>query len=200
VLIAHPDFSARIEALVGELERATDAEIVVVAARRSGGYRDIPWLAGAMGALLALGVVLYSPLSFSEATTPVYLLATGALCAWFSARSDALLRRLTRAARRRRQVEQAARAAFVEEAVHGTRGRSGILVYVSEAERLAVLVRDLGLDGRVPRAAWNGLDLGVADLEDLLVLLRAVGAVLAAHLPATADNPNEIPDAPRVRS
>jgi uncharacterized membrane protein len=40
----------------------------------------------------------------------------------------------------------------------------------------------------------------VADLEDLLVLLRAVGAVLAAHLPATADNPNEIPDAPRVRS
>lgn len=200
MILAHPDFSARVEALVGEIERDTDAEIVVVAARRSGDYRDVPWLAGAVGALCALAVLLYSPLSFSDATTPAYVLAFGALFAWVAHRSDALLRLMTRPRRRLRQVEEVARATFVEEAVHGTRARTGVLIYVSESERRAALVRDLGLDGRVPGAAWNALDLAVTDLDGLVALMRAVGAVLAEHVPATADNPNEIPDAPRVRS
>lgn len=199
MLLSHPDFSARIETLVAEIERSTDAELVVVAARRSGSYRDLGLLAGVAVALVALGGLLFAPLEFHPLSVPIYVLGVGALAAWTVGRSPALLRRLARPARCRRQVEDAARVAFVEEAVHGTRARTGILVYVSEAERRCALVRDLGLDGRIPGAAWTRLDLGVHDLASFEALLRAVGAVLAAHLPARADNPNELPDAPRVR-
>ena len=39
-----------------------------------------------------------------------------------------------------------------------------------------------------------------ARLEDLEATLRGIGAVLAEHVPASDENPNEIPNAPRVRS
>ena len=191
--------SQRIEALVGELERATEAEIVVVVARRSGSYRDVPLLVGAGVALLVLLLVLHLPVTFHPLTLPVHVLLPALLAGWLAGRSDALLRAFTGAARRRTQVEEAARAAFVEEAVHGTRSRSGLLIYASEAEQRAAIVRDLGLDGRIPGAAWSGLTLELRDLAGLEALLRAVGAILAERLPARGENPNEIPDAPRVR-
>jgi putative membrane protein len=42
-------------------------------------------------------------------------------------------------------VHRAARATFVERGVHGTRERSGLLVYVSWLEQQVALVPDLGL-------------------------------------------------------
>ena len=200
MIVSHPDFVSHIEALVGELESSTDAEIVVVAARRSGSYRDVRLACAAGIDVAALLFLLYAPLSFHPASIPLYLLLLGLGAWWLAGRSPALTRALTRKGRREGQVIQAARAAFVEEAVHGTRGRTGVLVYLSELEQRLVLVRDLGLDGKAPGSAWNGLDLRASSLEELEGSLRAIGAVLAEHVPASEDNPNEIPNAPRVRS
>jgi len=199
VIHRHPDFASSIEALVGELEQGTDAEIVVVAATRSGSYRDVALLAGAAVAVLALLFLLYSPLDFHPLSVPIYLLGLAGLASWLVQRSPAALRLLTRARRRRRQAEQAARACFVEEAVHGTRRRVGLLVYLSELEQQVVLLRDLGLDGAIPAAAWNSLQLQPGSLAELEALLRSVGTILADKLPSTGDK-NEIPNAPRVRS
>ncbi len=200
MIISHPDFVSRIEALVGELEESTDAEIVVVAAKRSGSYRDVSVASAAGFALVTLLFLLYSPLSFHLFTIPLYLLLLGVGAWWITDRSHAALRLLTRPGRRESQVLEAARAAFVEEAVHGTRSRTGVLVYASELERLVVTVRDLGLDGLVPKSAWHGVAMKAARLEDLEATLRGIGAVLAEHVPASDENPNEIPNAPRVRS
>ncbi len=200
MIIDHPDFGSRIEALVGELEQHTQAEIVVVAARRSGSYRDVRWAVACGAALVTLFAVVFSPIDFHPLNLPVFMGAAGWLAWWLAGRSPALLRGLTGARRREAQLLEAARACFVEEVVHGTRDRTGLLVYVSELERRALLLRDLGIDGAVPGAAWNGMDLGVRDLAGLEALMKAAGAVLAEHLPAGEDNPNEIPNAPRVRS
>ncbi len=200
MIIDHPEFGPRIEALVGELERDTQAEIVVIAARRSGTYRDVRIGCAAVLALAVLLFLLYSPLQFHPLSVPVYLAVLAGLGWWLGGRSAAVARVLSRAPRREAQVLEAAKATFVEVAVHGTRDRSGVLVYVSELEDRAVVLRDLGVDGHVPGAAWNELDLAVGGLDQLEALLRAVGAVLAEHWPAGEDNPNEIPNAPRVRS
>jgi len=200
VIIDHPEFDTRIERLVGELEQHTQAEIVVVAARRSGAYADVQWLVAAVVALFTLLAVVYSPVDFHPLNLPLLMLALGAGAWWGSARLPGLTRALTRARRREAQVLEAAKATFVEVAVHGTRGRTGLLVYVSELEGRAALIRDLGLDGRVPGAAWTGLELSVRSLDELERVLRDAGAALAEHLPAEDDNPNEIPNAPRVRS
>ena len=199
MIIDHPDFGPRIEALVAELEQSTQAEIVVVAARRSGSYRDVKLGAASGLGIAALLFLLYSPIDFHPVTIPIYLLVLATLGWWVTGRSPAIVRALTRRPRRQAQVQAAAREAFVEEAVHGTRGRTGLLVYLSELERDVVLVRDLGLDGHIPGAAWNGLSLAAETLDDLEALLRSAGAILSEHLPATEDNPNEIPNAPRVR-
>ena len=115
-------------------------------------------------------------------------------------RWDGLLRRLVPASRRHAQVEVAARSAYLEEAVHGTRRRTGILVYLSDLEREVYLLPDPALEGRIPGSAWTHLDLRPTSLDGFLATLEALGKVLAAHIPPIeGDNPNEIPDAPRVR-
>jgi putative membrane protein len=193
-------FTDAVEHLVGEVEARTDAEVVVVVAARSGSYRDVAWLTAGATAFLVLLFLLFSPWSFAPRWIPLDLLLVGVATGWIALRAPALPRVFTRRARRRAQVEAAARSAFVEEAVHGTRRGTGILVYLSLLEGEVCLLRDLPLDGRIPPAGWSGLDLAPRDLDGFLALLGAVGRVLEAHVPPLeGDNPNEIANAPRVR-
>lgn len=199
-------FSEAVEAAVGRLEDQTDAEVVVVAAPRSGSYRDIATAFGAGMAWIVLLIVLFSPFHFNPTWIPLELPIIGIIGTWVAHKRPGLLRLLTSKRRRRRQVEHAADAVFHEEVVHGTRNRTGLLIYVSALEDRVVLRPDLGLDARVPGAEWNGLRWGDRadphaphDLEHFLAGLEAVGTILAQHVPASGDNPNEIPDAPRIR-
>ena len=56
------------------------------------------------------------------------------------------------------------------------------------------------LDARIPRANWNRIQWDASDLDSFIEGLRGCGEVLAAGCPALEDNPNEIPNAPRIRS
>jgi putative membrane protein len=192
------NLAPRIEALVTELEKSTNAEIVVVAAPRSGAYRDVVFLAAGLGGLLVLAISAWSPLPFSAAWLPLDFLLASLLVGWIIQSLPQALRALTSQARRRRQVLEAASHAFLGEAVHGTRGRTGVLVYLSALEGEVVVLRDLGLDGQVPGAEWNLVPSRAENLGDLLEVLRSVGRVLAAHVPPLDDNPDEIPNAPRI--
>lgn len=189
------------------LEVHTDAELVVVASPRSGSYRDVALLAGAGAAWACLVFVLFSPWSFSGTWLPLELPLIGAATAWMVHRSPRLLRLLSSQERLHRQVSLAAAEAFHTEAVHGTRGRTGVLVYLSGLEDRVVIVPDAGIEAVVPGATWNDLRWGDGsdpaaphDLEHFLSGLDQVGAVLAAAVPATDDNPDEISNAPRLRT
>jgi len=199
-------FMDSVTAAVARIEETTDAEIVVVAASRSDDYRVVSLLAGGLAAWVGLVFVLFSPLHFSGTWMPLELPLLAALVAWLVDRSPALHRRLVPAARLETAVAQAAAAAFHDEAVHGTRHRTGVLVYVSALEDRVVVLPDGGIEARVPGGAWNALRWGAGpdprapgDLPHFIAGLEAAGRILAEHVPATGDNPNEIPDAPRVR-
>ncbi len=193
-------FSSAVERLVREIESRTDAELVVVAAPRSGAYRDVAWLVAGIVTFLVLVFLLVSPWSFGPHWIPLDLLVVAVASGWIALRVPALPRLLTSRARRRAQVEAAARAVFVEEAVHGTRRGTGLLCYLSLLEGEVHLVRDLPLDGRIPPSAWTGLDLAPRDLDGFLELVRGVGRILETHVPPLeGDNPDEIANAPRVR-
>lgn len=199
-------FVDAVSAAVAEIEETTDAELVVVAAGRSGRYGVFAALVGVLVAWLALLFLLFSPFHFSGVWMPLELPLVGGVAAWAAHRSPALLRLLVPKARQRAAVDRAAAAAFHEEAVHGTRNRTGVLIYVSALEDRVVVLPDGGIDARVPRGEWNALrwggkadPLAPGDLAHFLDGLRAAGTVLARHVPALGDNPNEIPDAPRVR-
>jgi len=201
-----PRFVRDVEETVRTIEKTTAAEIVVVAAPRSGSYRDLAVIFGAIvgwGVLLAL---LFVPLVFQPFWVAVELPLVSAGAAWVAHRSPRLLRLLTTESRRKKHVEDAARLAFHEEAVHGTRGRTGVLVYLSLLEDRVVVLVDAGIEARIPGAAWHSLRWGRAadparpgDLVQFLQGLRAAGRILAEYLPAAADDDNEISDAPRIR-
>lgn len=200
-------FAEAVEAAVTDIESRTAAELIVVAAPRSGSYRDVAILFGCACAWLLLLAVLFSPWHFDPTWIPLELPLVGAATGWVAHRSPGLLRRLVTRSRRERQVQHAAEAAFHQEVVHGTRQRTGLLIYVSALEDRVLVMPDLGLDARIPGAEWNAIRWGQDadpraphDLEHFLAGLRAVGDVLAARLPPTDDNPDEIANAPRIRS
>ncbi|MCB9764913.1 MAG: hypothetical protein H6739_34370 [Alphaproteobacteria bacterium] len=193
-------FAEAVETAVTRLETLTDAELVVVAAPRSGSYRDVVAISAGVVSFVFLLLAVYSPWAFSPLWLPLDLAVVGGLTAWVVARAPGLTRRLVSARRRKAQVDDAAAAAFVQEQVHGTRNRTGVLIYVSALEAEVRVLPDHGLDGRVPRGEWNRIRWHATALDPFLKGLEQVGDVLARHVPPVeGDNPDEIPNAPRVR-
>lgn len=195
-------FSEAVAAAVTEIERTTDAEIVVVAAARSGSYADVSARAASVVSLVAAGLLIVLPWHLA----PGFFLLDLALVWWLAER---LLRRpvpvraLTRASRRLTQVREAAQREFLQEAVHGTPHRSGVLVYVSALEDEVELLPDLGVQGRIPAAELAEIraQLRAHDLDAFLAGLTALGALLSARVPHHAGSDAfDLPNAPRVLS
>lgn len=192
-------FSEAIERAVGEIEAKTDAEVVVVTAPRSGSYADLAALGAGACAWVVLAFLIWSPILFDDWAFPVEVLGAGAI-AWWGLRRDPRLARFARPARRRQQVREAALAAFTQENVHATVGRTGVLVYISVAEGLVEIVPDHGLLGRIPGAIWNNLVIDGRTLEGVVSGLRTLGDLLATHVPVTPGDRDELPNAPVVRA
>ncbi len=195
-------FTTAVAATVAEIERATDAEIIVVHAGTSGGYPDVPLLAGIGAGLVGLIVLLFLPFDFAPWSVPAVVAGLGIAGGAAGGRFEELTRRLTSVARRRAQVTQAAAAAFHREAVAGTRNRTGVLLYASRLERLLVIIPDSGVTRAIAPGELYGVMGGEVtplppSTEGFVAAVRTLGVLLAARLPATHDNPNELPDEPR---
>ena len=200
-------FSAAVSAVVAEVERSTSAEIVVVAASRSRSYAGFSAVFGAAAAWLGLAFVLWSPLEFSGMWLPMELPLVGLGVAWLVHNTPTVLRWAVPSTMQRQAVERAAAGAFVEESVHGTRARTGVLVYLSALEDRVVVLADGGVEALVAPAVLNQIRWGTdtdraqpGTLDHFLSGLRALGGRLSEALPADPDdNPDELPDAPRIR-
>ena len=98
-------------------------------------------------------------------------------------------------------VREAAYATFVERGVHGTRDRTGLLIYIAARERMVELVGDVALVdafGIETLAAWAGtLEARLAQgPEAFSKQLRELAPELAKKLPRKADDTNELGNAP----
>jgi putative membrane protein len=110
-------------------------------------------------------------------------------------------RAFTRRGTRRQRVETAARATFVERRVHGTSGRTGILLYVSVLEREAVFVVDVGVEALAATDAWRQaageIEAAVRRGEDGTAVaerIRELAVLLSPALARDAADVDELPD------
>lgn len=209
----------RVSRAVCKAERETDGEIVTVVSARSDKYHDVGLHYAVLAMLLvplALGALPQSWMDWATGVllgwnaepnraqvmlflfvkmTAVFLIVRFVL-AWFPLRMA-----LTPGATKSRRVHRRAVELFRAGCEMKTRGRTGILIYLSLAERRAEIVADQAIAGQVDATAWGEAMAVLVDEvkagrpgEGLALAVERVGAVLARILPPTLDNPNELPD------
>lgn len=192
-----------LSACVKEIETRTDAELVLVIRARSGPYRQADYLFGALLAFAGLIFLLFSPVNFHPTWVFIDVVLLFVLGAFLSSRSNSIRRLLTSSKLRAQLVRTSAAAMFYEAGIANTRAETGVLVYLSLFERRLELLADRGVLTAVPALEWNEqlFELHEAgrlgDAQLLEEALHAMSELLAKHLPATGENPNELADAPR---
>jgi putative membrane protein len=188
---------------VKEIENATDAELVIVVRRVSGSYAQADYLFGFLLALLVLLFLLFSPFDFHTYWVPIDVILLFVGGAFISSRSNFLRRTFTSEKFRAKTVRTAAAAMFYEAGIANTNAEMGLLIYLSLLERKLELIADRGVLKKVPAQDWNhelhelnavGRKPNPSDFQAALVRF---GRLLAANVPATGENPNELPDMPR---
>jgi putative membrane protein len=105
-------------------------------------------------------------------------------------------RSIKRARAHRRAMEQ-----FVAQNLHTTEGRTGVLIFISLAERHAEIIADAGIEARVPKGTWQTIvtELTAAftagqHTDGFVAAIAAVGEHLATHFPPGSFDSNELPD------
>jgi putative membrane protein len=191
---------------VESIESQSAAEVVIAVRAKSGSLLHTDLLAGCLGAALTLGFLLFSPYTFSLEAILFDTLLFGAFSAWLASRWPALRFRLTPHSLAEESVQRAARAEFFDSHIADTRGRTGILVYVSQTERAAEVLADSGVRNAVDVAAWEAcvrrIQQVVAERQDGLLLAQAVRELtplLATCLPRQADDIDELGNAVLTR-
>jgi putative membrane protein len=197
------DTKARAAEAVKAIEARTSAEVVIAVHARSGDYSHTDYLVGFALSFVTLVAMLYLPQEFPLETFPpgsaVSFLVGALVC-----RSVPALRRvLSGRAPREKNVRTAARAAFVDLGISRTRGRTGLLVFVSLFERQVEVVPDTGVDPAALGPEWiqalAGLNAALARSSDPAPFFQALHALtppLERVLPRAQDDVNELPDAP----
>jgi uncharacterized membrane protein len=143
---------------VRAVEERSAAEVVILVRERSGPYLHASLLSGAIAAYLTLWFQLFSPWEYSLLLIQLAPAVAGTAIGLLTSVLPDLQRLLTPGHIRESYVRTKARAAFHDHGVADTRGRTGILVYVSRLEREAEVLADRGVampsrrrPGRRPR-------------------------------------------------
>ncbi|TXC71697.1 hypothetical protein FSB78_12635 [Sphingomonas ginsenosidivorax] len=207
----------RVTAAVRAAERDTDGEIVTIVAAGSDRYHDVslhyavlamllvpallafrpgiadsiyarfdPWDQAPVGALFGIALILM---------VLVFLLVRLMLA------SDALRIAVSPGPTKTRRVRRRALVLFRAGAEKRTRASTGVLLYLSIAERRAEIIADAAIHSRVPNETWGeamaAVLAGVRDdrpgdgMADAVV---RIGLVLTEHFPRSGKPVNELPD------
>jgi putative membrane protein len=194
-----------IGATIHEIEAQTNAEIVVAVRGRSGPYRHADYIFGAIVALVGLLFVLFSPFDFHTYWIPFDVIALFVAGAFVSSRGDWIRRLLTTSKFRAQAARTGAAAMFYEAGIANTSAENGLLIYLSLLERQMEVIADRGILKVIPALKWNHAVFELknvaqdADPDKLIAALREVGTLLAEHMPATGENPNELADGPSIQ-
>lgn len=198
------DASEAIANTVREIEKQTDAELVIVVRGRSGSYRHADYLCGALLAFVGLLFFLFSPYIIHERWVPIEVIILFALGTFLCSRWPFLRRLLTSTKFRANAARQGAAAMFYEAGIANTKAENGLLIYASLLEQQIEIIADRGVLKAMPPLEWNTSIHELKSLatncepDKLIASLKNLGRVLAAHMPATGENPNELVDGPRI--
>jgi putative membrane protein len=197
----------------------SDGEIVTIVAPRSDAYHDVGLHYAVLGMVLVPVALALLPqatvdwglglfLGWNETAARGLLmtllfvkLAAVFLIIRYALAYMPLRMALTPGATKTRRVRRRAIELFRVAAEKKTRGRTGILLYLSLLEHRAEIVADEAIHSKVAPDVWGeamavlieNVKAGRAG-EGMALAVEKIGVVLAEHLPPHHDNPNELSD------
>lgn len=194
------DQKQRLRSRIEDVEKQTSGELVTVIARQSDPYPYVPLLWASVIALSLPPVMGVAGLYFDLTTVSIIQLSSFLVLSILF-RWPPLKMRLIPKPTKLRRAARSAREQFLEQGLHHTRDRNGLLIYVSVGERYVEILADKGINDRVDQAQWDAI---VADFvqavkageiaEGFEKAVAACGAILAEHFPANPGDKNELPD------
>lgn len=197
-LLSESDQQA-VTAAINEVERETDAELVTVLTGQSDNYSYIPLVWAGILALLVPGIANYFGSWFQADTLLLAQWGTFILLSLLFRIPGVNTRLIPRQVRYWR-ASNLARRQFLEQNLHHTKGGTGMLIFVSEAERYVEILVDQGIADVLDNKVWEEI---VADFtarvrqgetrQGFLECIAACGKLLKEHVPAT-DERNELPN------
>ncbi len=207
----------RINSCVGAAESKTSAEIVPVVATSSGRYdraEDLVGLWCGIVLMILTAVVWPTPAVSMESGSwdkdPSLLQAGKLIVAMLvgfmlgvagGSRIGSVRRILTPAKQMREEVQQAARAIFFDKRIHHTESGSGLLIYVSLFEHIAVILADQQVLTALGQPALDdlcnsltgGLKLN-SPTDSICKTIKMAAEKLAIAMPRQSTDVNELPD------
>jgi putative membrane protein len=193
------EYQERIAKAIHSAEAKTSGQIVCVLAQTSIQPTALP-VAIATVASLAMPWLL---IAFTAMTVKrilslqvvVFLALTSLFCIP-RIRIGLIPKKACRAFAHRAAMEQ-----FNSRGIGRTKDKSGVLIFVSLAERYARIIADAEIARRVPQAEWqSSVDALVAHMRDgriadgFITAIDACGQNLAKHYPRTKTHDNLLPD------
>jgi putative membrane protein len=184
---------------ITEAEAGTSGEIIAIIAPASARYLHVPVLWAALAALVLPFPFIYWtwwPIQHIYALQIATFVVLALVLNYPPIRMALVPAAVKRRRAHRRAVEQ-----FLSQNLHTAAGYTGVLIFVSVAERFAEVLADTKINDRVPEATWQMIvddltrDIGRGEPgEGFVRAIRAVGRHLAVHFPPEAREVNTLPN------
>ena len=207
----------RINTCVGVAESKTSAELVPVVATSSGRYdraEDLVGLWCGIVLMILTAIVWPAPTVSMESGSwdkdPSLLQAGKLIVAMLmgfmlgvaaGSRISSVRRMFTPAKHMREEVHQAASALFFDKRIHHTETGSGLLMYVSLFEHIAVILADQHVLNALGQPALDELCEALTDglkvhspVDSICKTIEIAGEKLAIAMPRQSTDVNELPD------
>jgi putative membrane protein len=189
----------RVSDAIRAAESRTRGEIVAVIARESASYLSVPVMLAALAALLVPWPLIYLTWTTVQAIYLLQLAAFAVLLLTLMPR-PVRVRLVPRAMKVRRAHDRAVEQFLIQD-LDTSAGRTGVLIFVSVAERYAEIIADKGLHPKVAQSEWQAIVdrmtimIGAGRAGDAIVeAVGLVGEIMARHFPASPSDVRRLPD------
>ncbi|QEA38024.1 hypothetical protein FGL86_02335 [Pistricoccus aurantiacus] len=184
---------------IKRVEQETDAELVTVLAAQADNYAYIPLLWAGIFALVVPGAINYFP-GWWDASSLLLVQWASFIVLALVFRLPAVTTRLIPRSVRHWRASNLARRQFLEQNLHHTAAGTGMLIFVSEAERYVEILVDHGISSRLSNETWTDIVAAFTQrvrqgqtLQGFLDCIESCGEHLKQQVPATHER-DELPN------
>ena len=197
-LVSKPE-QDRIEQAIAAAERRTSGEIIAMITAESSSYQYAAYMWAAIIALALPWPFIYLtwwPVQHIYLMQVMVFILLCLLFLWRPLRYWLVPRSVKHTRAHRRAVEQ-----FLAQNLHTTSGRTGVLIFVSVAERYAEILADAAIHKVVPASDWQAIvdrlttAIGEGRPGDgFVAAIEMAGERLAKHFPPGSADPDQLPN------